>query len=106
MSDNLDKMKAKRATLVEKATKLKAEISEINEKISELDKKIFEQEDGRILKAAKLALESSDGPGLPEFKKVMNTFLEKLELEGAAKRGRPAKKSPGRPQKGSSQRAN
>lgn len=97
MSDNLDKMKAKRAVLVEKATKIKAEISEINEKINELDKKIFEQEDGRILTAAKLALASTDGPGLVEFKKVMNVFLEKLELDGTGKRGRPAKKSPGRP---------
>jgi chromosome segregation ATPase len=90
-------MKQKKAEYEEKIEAYKSQISSTKEKIAILDKMIFELEDGRTLKAAKMAMEQN-----PEFAAMVRAMAERLEIlspsnpaviENAIKktRGRPAK---------------
>ena len=89
-------MKQKKAQYEEKIEMHKTQILSIKEKIAILDKMIFDLEDGRTLKAAKMAMELNK-----EFAAMVRAMAEKLELESGTnpalvesdikKKGRPAK---------------
>ena len=87
MAEDLGSLKSKRASLVEKVKRLESEIGEVNQRISALDKQIFEQEDGRLLRATKMAMEADKS-----FHALVLAHMEKLELTQATRgRGRPRK---------------
>lgn len=84
--DDLDSLKQKRQTIAEKIDALEKQILEWKEKDAVIAKKIFEREDGRLVKAAK-ELMAND----PSVKAAIDHILEKLDIGGVSKRGRPPK---------------
>ncbi len=84
--DDLDTLKQRRQTIAEKIDALEKQILEWKEKDAVIAKKIFEREDGRLLKAAKEAMETND-----EVRAAIGHILEKLDIGGVTKRGRPPK---------------